>query len=438
MVFETEIRLTMKTTVVGLMLMLSLGSVVSRAQDFGANPDECKKYRSIYGIFMNDKKYKEALPAWRKVLEICPKSGEDIYQNGRYIYKSVLLEEAKAAKDTARQREIQDTIIMLSEKWMEYFGKDVKKLSQLGVDYMMYNADKSYKKATPVLKEVIDTEKENTPYYVITYYFQSVFYARKNKAITDDQYIDEYLKISDLVDQCIKAHPEEQPNLEKTMQNIESLLVAVIKDCEKIEKVMAQLATKLPTDCAERAAVLKKYLAFMNRRKCEEIASFRTYAEELFKCEPSHEAAYNLAAMYLKEKNYAEGLKYIKQAIELCKDCPEAGKYNLAAAKLSLALGNAGAARSYATQSIAHDASESYEIIAKAIVAGYAGSCGNDIIARKSVYWLASDYMQKAGKGANYYQANFPDKTELFENGVAEGSGYTVPCLGESTTVRSK
>ncbi len=427
----------MKTKVMLLMGLLGVITVQSKAQDYGADETECKKQRSIYGIFMNDKKYKEAIPAWKKVLTICPKSGEDIYQNGRVIYKSTLLKEAEAAKDTARIRVIQDSVLLINEKWIENYGRDVKKLTYLGQELMVFQPDKYYNKAYPILKELIELQKENTDYYTTMLYFQAVFKKRQNKKITDDEFINEYLQTTDLLDKCLKAHPDDQQKLESVLAQIDKMVSAVLKDCEKIDKVMEQIATRLPQDCAEKAVVLKKYLAFMNKKKCEDLATFKKFAVELFACEPSHEAAYNLAAMYLKEKNYQEGYKYVKQANELCNGCEESGKYQLSAAKLAYQLGQTGAARSHANAAVAYNASDAYEIIAKCIL-GYASTCGNTLIERKSVYWLASDYMQKAGKGADVYKGSYPTKGELFDAGVTEGSSFTVPCLGETTTVRGQ
>jgi len=427
----------MKRKGFGLVLALSAMVFTVKAQDFGTDEAECKKWRSIYGMLFNDGKYREAVPAWQKAIEICPKSGEDLYTNGRYAYRNFLLKDAKEAKDDARVKVLQDSIIWLAELHIENYGKDLGKTAKLAQDYMEFDANSHYKKAYPLLREILETNKEKSSYYDVLIYFQSVFKKRQKKDITDDAFVDEYLWTIEFIDVCMAAQPEQKAQWESVIANIEKMLRAVLKDCEAIDKAMTKYYETLPADCAERAPKLAKFIDFMKSQKCEDAAAYSKFAEEFHKCNPSHQSAYNLAVKYLKEKNNSEALKYLKEATDLCKDCEEMSKYQLSLAKLYKANGNCSAAMQLA-RSIGGKHPEAYEIVAQCLIQMYASTCGNDIIARKSIYWLASDYMQKAGKGADYYKSNFAETSELFSNGVNVGSSYLVPCVGESTTVRAK
>lgn len=427
----------MKLKVFGMLALLSAVVIEAKAQDYGADEAECKKWRSIYGMLFNDGKYREAIPAWQKAIALCPKSGEDLYTNGRYAYRNFLLKDAQTAKEDAKVKELQDSIIWLAEQHIEYYGKDMAKIGKLAQDYMEFDADAHYKKAYPILREILETNKEKASYYDVLIYFQSVFKKRQKKDITDDAFINEYLWTLEFIDESMLGQPDQKAQFESVIANIERMLIAVLKDCDAIDKAMSKVYESLPTACEDRAPKLAKFIDFMKSRKCEDAAAYSKFAEEFHKCNPSHQSAYNLAGKYLKEKNNSEALKYLKEATDLCKDCDDMAKYQLSTAKLYKAMGNCSAAMQMA-RTVGPRMPEAYEIVAQCLIQLYASTCGNDIIARKSIYWLASDYMQKAGKGADYYKSNFPETSELFSNGVNTGSSYVVPCVGESTTVRAK
>lgn len=426
--------------------VISAGTV--KAQDFGENPEECKKHLSNYGVRWNAKQYVEAVPFIQKVYNTCPKADEGIYTNLRYVYKSLLLPEAKKAGDEARQAELLDSLLWLTDKHMEHFGETTKLKMQKGVDLMQYKAKDEYNAAFEMLGDVMEEMGEETPYYVVVYYFQSAFYKRKNKEVENDFFIDEYMKVSDFVtakkEAAAEAGDEETEKAwTQTEQQLMKLLTAVINDCKDINRIAETVKSELPEDCEEKAKILDKYhgfiKAFTKHLECDSVPALEEFAMMQFECSPTAKAAYNIGAGMLQKEDYSEALNWFKKAIELCDGCEDEGKFVWAAARTSQRLGNLAGASTYARKCVAlgYKTSDAYVIIAKYITT-YAGTCGNDIIARKSVYWLASDYMQKAGRGADVYKANYPTTSELFDEAISVGSSYTVPCLGETTTVRAQ
>ena len=360
---------------------------------------------------------------------------------------------------------------------------------------MQYKAKEEYNVAFDLLGDVMKEMGEETPYSVVVYYFQSAFYKRKNGEVENDFFIDEYMKVSELVSakideyqettnaaiqnletKYIEIHSSEQmANMSEedklklfaqetamsnslneyneakaslngwtqTEQQLMKLLTAVINDCKDINRIAETVKSELPEDCEEKAKILDKYhgfiKAFTKHLECDSVPALEEFAMMQFECAPTAKAAYNIGAGMLQKEDYSEALNWFKKAIELCDGCEDEGKFVWAAARTSQRLGNLAGASTYARKCVAlgYKTSDAYVIIAKYITT-YAGTCGNDIIARKSVYWLASDYMQKAGRGADVYKANYPTTSELFDEAISVGSSYTVPCLGETTTVRAQ
>ena len=77
--------------------------------------------------------------------------------------------------------------------------------------------------------------------------------------------------------------------------------------------------------------------------------------------------------------------------------------------------------------------------------------CGGNEIQRRSPYWVAVDYLQKAmnadpsladdcRKLIGQYAAYYPQKAEAFMYDVTDGQSYTVACGGmrATTTVRTQ
>jgi tetratricopeptide (TPR) repeat protein len=164
--------------------------------------------------------------------------------------------------------------------------------------------------------------------------------------------------------------------------------------------------------------------------------------------DPSARSAYGLGLLMSKKKKYSESAKYLKQAVDLCGDCPEMEKYLLKAAKAFYFEKQYKTAASYAKKAIAINPKigDAYLMIGMA-VAGSASSCGASDIEKSAVYWLAIDYFYKAksidpsvATQANKYIATykkyFASKEEVFFANLKVGDTYMVSCWGENTKVK--
>ena len=74
-------------------------------------------------------------------------------------------------------------------------------------------------------------------------------------------------------------------------------------------------------------------------------------------------------------------------------------------------------------------------------------SCSDSPLGGREVYWLATDYYQRAkAKDSNVaskantkisqVKKSYPTIDDLFTYGITEGQSITVKCLGETTTAR--
>ena len=78
-------------------------------------------------------------------------------------------------------------------------------------------------------------------------------------------------------------------------------------------------------------------------------------------------------------------------------------------------------------------------------------TCSGDDVAKRSKYWVAVDYLQKAkaadpsltedcNKLIGQYSVYYPEKADAFMYDVIDGQSYTVNCGGmhATTTVRTR
>ena len=80
-------------------------------------------------------------------------------------------------------------------------------------------------------------------------------------------------------------------------------------------------------------------------------------------------------------------------------------------------------------------------------IASMVGSCSDSPLQGREVYWLATDYYQraksvdanvasKANTKISQVKKSYPTIDDLFTYGINEGKEITVKCLGETTKAR--
>ena len=82
-------------------------------------------------------------------------------------------------------------------------------------------------------------------------------------------------------------------------------------------------------------------------------------------------------------------------------------------------------------------------------IAAMSGACDDGALGARSVYWLAVDYYNRAknvdssvdsvaNKKIAQMKQQYPSKEDIFTFTKKEGESFTVPCIGETTTIRAR
>ncbi len=421
-----------------------------------------------YRDLVRAKKYIQAYPQWRFLFFNYPLMTRTLYDVGPII----LHHKIKKAKSPKKAAAYADTLMMVYQQALKVLPKlynskqlPYKRAYYLGkyaVDKYLYyikgkdlNNDtiRNYmKEVYNLASEAIDLGKEKTPYYVFPVAMKMAFFLYKLKQITGDEALNDYMKYSDYLQAQYEAtkNPKKKNIIKKKGMDPVDLIFSKsdLSTCENLCSVFGKQYEQKKDD----PHFLKKILTILSSKDCTDSLLFEKAAVQLYKLEPSADAAASLATLFAKKENYQEAEKYYLEAIKLDSVDTVKANYYFQIAKIQRKLGNYSKAREYALQAAKLNPhfGDPYILIAM-MYAATASNCGKDQFAHKAVYWAAVDKLIKAkevdprvASKANSlivrYSAMFPDKNDGFMHGVYEGNKYKIEgCwINETTIARYK
>ena len=147
-----------------------------------------------------------------------------------------------------------------------------------------------------------------------------------------------------------------------------------------------------------------------------------------------------LTKAYLENGKLELAVDSAKKVLELCGDCQNAKTYSLWFVRIAIEAKNFNEARKQATGNLPLQS-----LILSREVLEQADKCGSQF-EKKAVYWLAYDHLQnfyaslkdedekkRTKKMLDFYRESFPNKEELFNEGLKDGDAYTFRCFDQKT-----
>ena len=188
--------------------MVSFGSYAQKGVDngtrFGSGEDSvrCITNISLFVPYAKSGNFKDAEQFWRISYTECPASTKDLYLYGVRILTWKIDNE----KDAAKKAELVNELMEVYDKRVKYFGNDRK----YGKDWIVGNKAEDYVKYAGEnldidklygwLKEVIDEKGEGCEVKAISYYMFASLKKMQSDPNFKDQYIQDYLKCSAIVE----------------------------------------------------------------------------------------------------------------------------------------------------------------------------------------------------------------------------------------------
>ena len=434
----------------GIPSVNSFGQEDQGAGKYGTDSLTCITNISLYREFFKQWKasdYKsetihDLIPPWRWVFLNCPRGTQNTYIDGAKIV-SYLVE---TTSDPGLRDKYIDTLMMLYDQRIQYFGKEGFVLGRKGVDLFAYRpAD--VEKIYEYLKRSVELEKENTAGPVLIYYMNSAVNLAKSGKSDSTVIFDAYDVSSEIIEKNLKTNEgneEEKKNWLTIQSNVE-LILEPFATCPDLVSIYRKKFNQTPDD----VELLKKISNLLEQKKCHTDPFYFETTVKLYELEPSPESAYMIGKMLLNEGKYGEAIDYLKQAEKL-NDTATVQKSYMYIAKAYQALNNYPSSRAYALKAAALDPTDGdpYMLIGD-LYAASARDCGGNDLTNHVAYWVAVDKYQRAkqiepalGPEADKliytYSAYFPATSTIFFYTLKEGDIYRVECwINEDTRIRA-
>lgn len=437
-------------TSTGLMNSTSKFPVFQDEGKYGKDSATCVMNLSLYREFYKQWKasgYKnnaiyDAIGSWRWVFNNCPQARQNTYIDGNNMME-FLMKQAKT--DEAKSAYI-DTMMMIYDKRIKYFGREGYVLGRKGTDLFKY-APEEYEKAYHIFKKSVDLRGKQSESFVLVYYFRTVSKMVDAGKLEKAEIVEVYDQLSEIIDYNIEASKNDPQDLsawENVKGNIE-LSFEPYATCEDLISIYSKKFEEAPED----VELLKKITDMLDKKGCTESELFFDASVKLNELEPSPNSSYMIAKMLVKKEQTSEALPYLEDALQIDDDETKADIY-LLMADVYRKMNNYPTARKYARQALDLRPNEGHAyLIIGDMYANSADECGNNEMSKKAAYWVAVDMYQMAKKvdeeladiaqkRIEVYSQQFPKTETVFFYDLKEGDSYTVECwINERTTVRT-
>ena len=423
-----------RTTILIIGVFISFTTI---GQDkYGLDEERCKENLSMFREYYKQKNYVDALNPWRWAFINCPASSGNIYKNGPKIIKE------KIKLDKENKSAYIDTLLMIFDQRVEYFGKKGYVLGLKGYELILLDKSRS-EEALGYLEESIKIEQNNSSVQAVYGYMKAMVNLEKTGLKTKNNVLEAYVLISEIIDYNIINETKAKKNFVKYAQKIADLFTPYA-NCEDLVLLYSK---KIDTQTND-IGLLKRITQLLNNKECTDSDLFFNVTKRLYDLEPSSSSAYLLSKMSVSRNNSHEAIMYAKKAIEIEEDINIQAKYYLALADSYRSKGSFSLAREavFNALEIRNGWGEAYINLGNIYIAG-AKSCGDDF-QNQTVYWIAIDAFKealldpetklRASKSINTYSKYFPTKENCFFNGLTSGSNYFIECwINKNTIVRT-
>jgi tetratricopeptide (TPR) repeat protein len=417
---------------------------------YGSDSVTCIMNISLYREFFKQWKasnyqsetVRDVIPPWRWVFLNCPKGTQNTYIDGAKIV-SYLIE---STQDPALKNKYIDTLMMVYDQRIIYFGKEGYVLGRKGVDLSTYRPADT-EKIFNALKRSVELEGDNSAAPVLIYYLNAaVNMAREGK--TDSTVIfDTYDIVTQIIEHNItrnETNTEEKTNWETIQNNVE-LIIEPFATCTDLVKIFRKKFTENPDDID----LLKKITFILDDKNCHSDPLYFEATKKLYELEPTPASAYMIGKMLLNEGKYTEAIEYLKET-EKVEDPNIIQKSYMYIAQAYRAINNFPASRTYALKAAALNPADGdpYLMIGD-MYAESAKDCGDNDLTSRAAFWAAVDKYIKAkqvepelaaeaDKKIAAYSIYFPAISTIFFYALKEGDNYRVECwINEDTRIRA-
>lgn len=447
---KISIKTAFYTVLLGLLTLTGMAQKgVEDGSRYGHGEDSirCIKNLSLYREYVKHGNYDMGLGPWRVVFEECPMSTKNIYIDGAKMFNDFIDNE----KDPGRKALLMDSLRIIYDQRIKYYKQRGTVLGRKAIDILRHQEYRSdpdiQEEAYGYLKESLSILKNKSSVPVVATFMTTSLMLFQHNRLTDQQVIEDYAMVTDILDYQLSQNPGDA-----TVQRVKeatdyNFITSGAPTCESLMAYFQPMWDEKKAD----ANYLNRAIKFLSTLECESDPFYALAAETLYEKEPSADAAFGLARLFLSKEQYNKAISYYEEAIKAEEDPEKKAEYLYQLGFITHAqLNQPEKARTYALEAIKlrPEWGEPYILIGDA----YAGSkdCFTDEFEKTTIYWVAVDkfnkaksidssVVEKANERISAYKNYFPDIETIFFYSLKEGDPYTVGCwINETTKVRAR
>ena len=446
-------------------IFAAMGLSMAQAQ----NP-ECMTNLSIYAEHAKVKNYDAAYEPWKMVLDNCPDLNKANFTYGERILKFKIKNSSGADKDGFEQ-----DLLALYDDSNKYFPAKFPpvKMLEKKVTFKSDNKLASDEQLYDMIKPTFDSDLKSFSNPKVLYiYFSSLVNLHNGGKKELQEVFDVYDEVNgqnelinksytDKINTFLQKEEGGTPLSSKEKRN----LGIYTRNSELLGKVSGSIDSKLGAlaDCENLIPLyqksfdgkkdditwVKRAVGRMYAKECTDDPMFQKLFEQQLALDPSADAYFYAGVLKSKAGDSNGAVADFNKAVDLETDANRKSDILYKIATISKKRGSKSQARNYAQKAINANASngKAYLLIAS-LYAGSANACGSSAFEKRAIYWKAADMARKAGRvdpslsgransAASSYAAKAPDKTMIFNSGMA-GKTVTFSCwVGGSVKVPS-
>jgi len=382
--------------------------------------------------------YKKAAPALNWLIANAPDLNSSIYINGSKVYDNL----AKIESDPVRKLELVDTLLLMYDKRIEYFGDKPNVLNRkVFKAYKYYIRD--FSKSEWLLEmydEAFDIGGDNIPDANLIAYMNVIKVNAKLKKINEEEILNRYDKIIAVIETITAKNNAKGKSNESLISKtgmINDILTEIVDiNCEFVETNMAPKFEENP----ENIKLVKRMFQFMLTGKCTDSPLFLSVAKQLQKMQPDFGLAKVIGTKSLANKDYVDAMAYYTEALEYTEDGESKAEVYIQMGKVNAIQHNKSKARSLYNQAVAANPAnrDAYSSIGDLYYHSYK-ECKEelDMVKDRLVFIAAYNMYKKAGDGAkmNSSREQFPSKEELFNGDYQVGQSLNLGCWINETVI---
>ncbi len=420
-----------------LLICVLLFNTTHSQSKYGNDSLACMESRAIYNMHYKQKNYDFAIPSWRKAFNICPASSENIFIHGPKMMKH------KMKIDPQNKLLYLDTLMLIFDKRIEYFGKEGYVLGLKGYELVIANPKRS-QEAFNMLSKSIDLQGNKSGPQQVYGYFKAIVNLERAGIKNETDVLEAYSYIMQIIDYNIQNESKQTKYFVKYIDKIESIF-ANYANCDDL----LNLFSSKYEDSKEDITFLNRAAKLLSDKDCTNSELFFNISTQLYSLEPTPQAAYQMSKMNLSRGKISNAINYAIEALDLEDDVDKKAKIHILLAESYRMSGAYLSAKAevYKALDIKKGWGKAYITLGNIYVSG-AKKCGN-AFQQSAVFWVAVDtfkkalndekYRDNASRSINTYSKQFPNKEACFFNGLEEGQKYFVECwINQSTIVRTR